>query len=240
MKRVKLLKGKCISEGVGVVEAVSDAVDETEGEDVVPVLAAEGVAQVDGAVSVIFIAIDTGEVGGEGEKAMPCGKTGAVKDGVVLAMDKVIGHPAIKTAHGLESERGVTGGEEVASKSEVYPISGGIGEASIDEPASGSCFEADIEHDVGEIAFMVEELVRGGDDHVAGIRDRACKSIGMPFVPYFGRSPVGFLKNKKELNGGLILDKGVEEADEIILCLITHIMMILTPKLNEDLRGRQP
>jgi hypothetical protein len=231
----RFLKGICVGDGVGIIETVAYAVGETEGEDVVTVLSTEGIAQVDRTVAIILVPVDAGEIGREGNKPMMGSKADAVKDSIVLPMDEVVGHPTIEPPHSLEAEGGMGIGKKIPSKSEICPIGSSISEPCVDDSAARSRLEADIKHDVRKILFLIKELVRAGEYHISGVRDRAGEAVGMAFVTHCGSHVVGFLENKKEFDGSFTFDNGIKEAEEIILCLISRIMMIFSPKLNENL-----
>lgn len=115
----------------------------SEGDDVFLDLVSEVVAPVYGAVAIVLVSVEPGQVGGEREASVFTGNPDPVRDGVVLAMHHVVRHPAIESGEHLHTDRGFSVGAFPQVPAHVYvePVGCGICKTGVAQAASTGCFD---------------------------------------------------------------------------------------------------
>ena len=148
-----------------------------------------------GAVTVVFVSVEPGQVGGEREASVFTGEPDSVRDGVVLAMHHVVRHPAIESGEHLHTDRGFSVGAFPQVPAHVYvePVGCGICKTGVAQAASTGCFDIGADGRIHPF-FAFQDLEKRTDNDITVIFDWAFSLHGKALVTRFRRHLIFFLE----------------------------------------------
>ena len=163
----------------------------------------------------VFVAAEAGVVGGKGDVVEAPAEACAEEQGVVLAIDGVVRHPAIEAKHALQAEgdAAVVEAEEVAAGGGVEPVGGGVGVARIGQAVAAGGLEVGADHEVDPLV-AADDLVEGSEDEVADAVLRRAGLGGVSASAGGVRHLVGLGHDAAHLHACAPIGDGDEEAGE--------------------------